>query len=136
MVKLFEFCFIKRYQPLAKIEIKRLIKEIQLLFPEVVPLMAEHENCATSFRMEAFANLTTYAFNNGELEAAAAHLDYINNKLTNASPPLCNFIDAYYVEHLFWRATQRGIDLGWPLLPTNLKQLYLDFHGNIPTLRT
>ncbi|AXR00621.1 hypothetical protein D0N37_21840 [Pseudoalteromonas piscicida] len=98
--------------------------------------MAEHEKWATSFCMEAFANLTTYAFNNGELEVAAAYLDYINNKLTNASPPLRNFIDAYYVEHLFWRATQRGIDLGWPLLPTNLKALYLDFHGNIPTPRT
>ncbi|WP_017217715.1 MULTISPECIES: hypothetical protein [unclassified Pseudoalteromonas] len=49
--------------------------------------MAEHEKYATSFRMEAFANLTIYAFNKGELEAAAAYLDYINNKLTNASPP-------------------------------------------------
>ena len=41
---------------------------------------------------------------------------------------MVEYIDSYYVEHLFWNATPIGIEIGWPLVPDKLKKLYLDFH--------
>ncbi|KJY93542.1 hypothetical protein TW73_19325 [Pseudoalteromonas piscicida] len=118
---------------MAKKEIKGLLDQIRCLFPELGPLMDKHEPWATTYQMEAFADLTTLAFNHKKQECSKAYLGFISNQLVDASPAIREFIDVYYVEHLFWCATQQGIDFGWPLIPTNLKALYLDFHGSEPT---
>lgn len=55
--------------------------------------------------------------------------DYINEKLPNAHPKEFEFIDVYYVEHLFWQASQKTKEMGWPLVPTKLQSLYVAFHG-------
>ena len=120
---------------MAKAEIRRFIKDIQTRFPDTVPLMEKHESWALTFRMEEFANLTTFAFNEHRLSEAEKHLSYMSQKLDSATLAELEYIDTYYVEHLFWKATADGIKSGWPLIPNNLKKLYIDFHGKEPKAR-
>ncbi|KDC54271.1 DUF7674 family protein [Pseudoalteromonas sp. S3431] len=120
---------------MEKQEIIRFIKDIQCKFPDVIPLMDKHESWALTFRMEEFANLTTFAFNENKVTNALKHLSYMSLKLDSASPAELEYIDTYYVEHLFCKATPIGIEIGWPLVPDILKKLYLDFHGQAPKIR-
>ena len=117
---------------MAKSEIRRFLKEIRTKFPDVVPLMEKHESWALTFLMEEFANLTTILLNQGDLEEALEQLQYMSEKLDTATKAEFEYIDVYYTEHLFWKGTKEGIKRGWPLVPDNLKKLYLDFHGKPP----
>lgn len=120
---------------MADQEIRQFIEDIQSKFPGVISLMYKHEECEFAFRMEEFANLTTFAFNENRLAEAEKHLSYMSQKLDSASPEELEYINTYYVEHLFWKATPDGIQFGWPLVPNNLKKLYIDFHGKEPATR-
>ncbi|GAA58300.1 hypothetical protein P20652_0151 [Pseudoalteromonas sp. BSi20652] len=120
---------------MARQEIILFIDEIRSNFPDVIPLMDKHESWELTFRMEEFANLTTFAFNENKVTNAIKHLPYMNLKLDSASPTELKYIDAYYVEQLFWKATHIGIEIGWPLVPDKLKKLYLDFHGRKPKIQ-
>jgi len=117
---------------MAKTEIRRFLNEIRTKFPDVVPLMEKHEKWALAFRMEEFANLTTSLLNQGKTEEALSHLQYMSEKLVGATSAEFEYIDVCYTEHLFWKASKQGIKLGWPLVPSNIKKLYLDFHGKEP----
>ncbi|WP_039987676.1 DUF7674 family protein [Paraglaciecola mesophila] len=117
---------------MAKSEIRRFLKEIRTKFPDVVTLMEKHESWALTFLMEELANLTTILFNQGNLEEALEQLQYMSEKLDTATKAEFEYIDVYYTEHLFWKGTKEGIERGWPLVPDNLKKLYLDFHGKPP----
>ena len=109
--------------------INNFLNEICSLFPEVKPRMDSHDDFMTTSKMEEFANATTQAFSSGNTELAKSYLDYINKKLTNAHPKEFEFIDVYYVENLFWQASQQTKELGWPLVPAKLQSLYVAFHG-------
>ena len=117
---------------MVKSEIRQFLKEISTKFPDVVPLMEKHEKWALTFLMEEFANLTTILFNQGNLEEALEQLQYMSEKLDTATKAEFEYIDVYYAEHLFWKGTKEGIERGWPLVPGNLKKLYLGFHGKAP----
>ena len=117
---------------MAKSEIRRFLKEIRTKFPDVVPLMEKHESWALTFLMEEFANLTTILLNQGDLEEALEHLQYMSEKLDTATKAEFEYIDVHYTEHLFCKGTKEGIERGWPLVPDNLKKLYLDFHDKPP----
>ena len=119
---------------MAKSEIRRFLKEIRTKFPNVVPLMEKHESWALTFLMEEFANLTTILLNQGNFEEALEQLQYMSEKLDTATKAEYEYIDVYYTEHLFWKGTKEGIEHGWPLVPDNLKKLYLGFHGKPPRL--
>ncbi|WP_377110613.1 hypothetical protein [Pseudoalteromonas sp. R86517] len=53
-------------------------------------------------------------------------------KLANAEAKVIEYIDVYYVETLFLGASSHTIAVGWPLVPANLKKLYINFHGKAP----
>ena len=71
---------------MARQEIILFIDEIQSNFPDVIPLMNKHESWELTFRMEEFANLTTFAFNENEVTNALNHFSYMSLKLDSASP--------------------------------------------------
>ena len=117
---------------MSKIEIRRFLKDISKHFPEAVPLLEQHEKWAYTYRFEAFSELTNQAFISGDIDKAISYLNYMSKKFESASNIEAEYIDVYYVEHLFFSCTAEAIDFGWPLVPKNLQQLYINFHGGAP----
>lgn len=109
--------------------IEVFLDEICTLFPEVKVRMNVHQDDMTTFKMEEFANATTLAISSGQIELAKKYMNYMDRKLTFATDKELEFIDVYYVEHLFWNATEVTRKVGWPLVPSRLKDLYVKFHG-------
>ena len=79
---------------------------------------------------------TLAVVNENNLTEAQKHLSFMSEKLDTATPVELEYIDRYYVEHLFWKATPDGIKSGWPLVPSNLKKMYISFHGKEPRTRS
>jgi hypothetical protein len=110
-----------------------LLGDVCTAFPEIRPLMDEHEDFAATDRMEAFAKATTLAFSHvGDPQKAQAYLAFVSARLRTGTAEERKFLDAYYAEVLFWQAGADVIKSGWPLVPQNLKDLYLAFHGKPP----
>ena len=104
----------------------KLLEDICTAFPEIRPLMDKHEDFMTSAKMEAFADATTLAFSrNGDPKKGAAYLNFISQRLKNANPKEFEYIDVCYTEALFHGSTEAAINIGWPLVPQNIKDLYL-----------
>lgn len=110
-------------------EITHFLAEICQMFPELTAKMAVHEDFMTTSKMEVFAQATTNAIAEGQLTTASKYLSFIDTKLNTVSAQAYEYIDVYYVEHLFWRANKATCQHGWPLLSKQLQQLYMDFHG-------
>ncbi len=113
-------------------QINNFLNEICNLFPEITPLMEKHEDFMTTSKMEEFANATTKAFENNEVNKAEKYLSYMSKKAISASRKEFEFIDVYYVENLFWATTKEAKELGWQNTPNNLKELYVAFHHKTP----
>jgi len=109
-----------------------LLNEISVQFPEVKALMSIYDEDETTFKMEAFSKATTHAVTLGNIKQAQRYLNYMAEKLLNADAKVIEYIDVYYVETLFWGASSHTIAVGWPLVPTNLQTLYVNFHGKAP----
>lgn len=109
--------------------VQNLFNEICCTFPEIKPLMDNQDECMTTSKMEAFADATCAAFANGNIELAKKYLSFMDKKLIDSHPKEFEFIDVYYVEHLFLKASKSTKELGWPLVPPKLQELYVKFHG-------
>lgn len=112
--------------------IQRLLDDICRAFPEIRARMARHQDFMTSAKLEEFAQATTEAFAEGELRRGMAYADFVSQRLNPAHLAEYEYLDTYYVEHLFWPEDLAAAHAGWPLLPDNLKALYLGFHGVAP----
>lgn len=112
--------------------IYNLLHEITAQFPEVKALLSIYDKDETTFKMEAFSKATTHAFALGYVEQAQRYLSFMAEKLVNAEAKVIEYIDAYYVETLFWGASSHTIAVGWSLVPANLQKLYINFHGKAP----
>ncbi|MGB2742557.1 MAG: hypothetical protein WBC60_18585 [Cognaticolwellia sp.] len=108
---------------------QHLLDEICTIFPEMIPVMDNHERYMMTSKMEAFADATCKALAQGHIALAEKYLAYIDNKLIDAHSTVFEYIDVYYVEHLFWEATPSTKAIGWPLIPDKLQKLYVNFHG-------
>ena len=86
----------------------------------------------TTSMMEEFANATTEAFERGDPSRGVAYLAFMSSRLDAGNKEEYRFIDVYYVENLFWPRGTEAARIGWPLVPENLKALYLDFHRRPP----
>ena len=83
-------------------------------------------------RMEEFAALTTQELGKDDPSRGVAHLDYMSTKLRTATAKEREYIDTCYVEVLFFQSPDKTITRGWRLVPDNLKQLFVAFHGGPP----
>ena len=43
-------------------------------------------------------------------------------------------IDTNLVENLFWEVPSKRVRNVWPIMPTRLQRLYVDFHGKPPNM--
>jgi hypothetical protein len=113
--------------------VQKFLEDICTAFPEIRPLMDKHDEYMTTSKMEAFGEATTLAFSrNGDPKKGAAYLNFMSKRLNNATPEEAKYIDTYYTEVLFHESSEKAISIGWPLVPQNLKDLYIKFHGYQP----
>jgi hypothetical protein len=112
--------------------IEQFLSDICMAFPEIRSKMEVHENDMTASRMEEFANATTAAFSQGDVARGMSYLSFMSERLSVENLKEYEFIDVCYVENLFWPQHTDAAKIGWPLVPDNLKTLYLRFHGKSP----
>jgi hypothetical protein len=112
--------------------IDKFLSDICTAFPEIRSKMEAHEDFMTASRMEEFANATTDAFSQADVARGMSYLSFMSERLNVANSKEYEAVDVYYVENLFWPPHSDAAKLGWPLVPDNLKALYLRFHGKSP----
>ncbi len=57
---------------------------------------------------------------------------HISSAYGNGDSEVQNCIDVAFTENLFWQVKGEKAGPYWELLPSNLKELYVGFHGKIP----
>jgi hypothetical protein len=116
---------------------KRLLSDIRTRFPECGPIFDAIPQELDCDRIEAVAALTTRCLGerHRDTDKARAYLDYMSEKFRASDAETGKLIDTYFVECLFYHAPDSTIKLGWPLVPENLKRLYITFHGHAPKIR-
>ncbi len=57
---------------------------------------------------------------------------HLSSAYTNGDFEVRNCIDVSFTENLFWQIEEEKAELYWSLLPSNLKELYVAFHGKVP----
>ena len=111
-----------------------LLEAICLAFPEVRSAMdARWEAYMHSNRLEVFADLTTRELGKSDPSRGIAYLKFMSSKLRTAASTQRKFIDVSFAEVLFYNAPRKSVQQGWPLVPANLKQLYIAMWGKSPT---
>ena len=112
--------------------VQNFLNDICASFPEMRPRMDIHEDFMTTSRMQEFAEATTEAFEVGDTARAQAYLSFMSARLNTENAKEFEYIDVSYVENLFWPRETEAARVGWPLVPENLKALYLGFHPRPP----
>ncbi len=62
----------------------------------------------------------------------AAILAFFDMSFRNGSKEVKTCIDTSFVENLFWQVIPKTAAPVWAILPKNLQQLYIGFHGRSP----
>ncbi|WP_350595102.1 MULTISPECIES: hypothetical protein [unclassified Pseudoalteromonas] len=121
------------------VEVETFLGEIKQRFPEVANRIElnnnrmgyEPDDKMYTAEMETFSQTTTDAIKAGDHDRALNYLKYMSEKLLVASVIEREYIDVYYVESLLWDIKDKKIkQAGWLLIPSNLKQLYIEMWGN------
>ncbi len=75
---------------------------------------------------------------NGEMKKKTPISNYvsifkaISSEYENGQYETKNAIDVAFVENLFWRVKGNEASPYWKIMPKNLKDLYVGFHGRTP----
>lgn len=92
-----------------------------------------HESVYSWF--ESLANTLNAQMGNAEQRTDFTSIfEYFDMKLRTGSKEVKHCIDVSFVENLFWQVSSQNAAPIWAILPTNLQQLYIDFHGRSPKL--
>ncbi len=57
---------------------------------------------------------------------------HMSASFNNGDEEVRNCIDVAFTENLFWQVTSERAESYWELLPSNLKELYVNFHHQNP----
>ena len=113
---------------------ENMMEAIRLTFPEVRSTMdARWDAFMHSHRLEDFAALTTRELGKPDPSRGVAYLKFMSSKLRTATVAQRKLIDVSFAEVLFFEAPRKTIVQGWPLVPENIKQLYLAMWGKPPS---
>jgi hypothetical protein len=98
---------------------------------QIEALELEPEDKMYTQMFECFSQATTDAIKEKNSETASKHLNYMSNKLKNASEVEREYIDVYYTEPLMWDIKDRKLkSWGLKLFPANIKKLYEGMWGD------
>lgn len=89
---------------------------------EAAPVLFESLASVINARMGALENRTEMA----------AIFRFFDLKFRTGSKEVKNCIDTCFVENLFWQVPPKKAAPVWAVLPQNLQQLYIAFHGGAP----
>ena len=78
-----------------------------------------------------FAESTASAMRKRAELIVTGHLSLIATTLERCGPYLRDLIDVNYMEDLFYKVDVRSSRWGWRRVPPNLRQLYIDYWGQI-----
>jgi len=79
--------------------------------------------------LEEFCRCTTNAIAAGEEEIVRAHLAFMSSQLSRGDEATRSAIGVAYVEPLLHELKSERKRWAWPLMPTNVKRLYVDMWG-------
>lgn len=88
-----------------------------------------YEAGACTAWFEQFSQRTTDAMRARDEPAVRAHLSFMSRRLATADAAVREYIDVYYVEPLMWNLDSKSKKWAWPLIPGNLKGLYVALWG-------
>ena len=117
----------------SKSDLDSFINEIKATFPEVAKIidkrMADLGEDAETYMhadmVECFSDATTKAIRQKDSETASRYLNYISQKMQNATELEKEYIEVYYTEPLMWGIKERKLkSWGWKLIPKNIKSQY------------
>lgn len=112
--------------------INRLLDDVAREFPDVSNSLNCIADVCLDQKLEALADTTTAAFDKGNIKKAKAQLNFVLSKMEQSTVSEQEFIAEHYIKHLFWQASERAIEDGWPKLPARIKNKYLELHGAPP----
>ena len=58
--------------------------------------------------------------------------NYISSSFNAGDKEVKNCIDVSFTENLFWKVPSLKAKPYWEIFPINLRELYVNFHGNEP----
>jgi hypothetical protein len=58
---------------------------------------------------------------------------YFDERLRRSDKKVKNCIDVSFIENLFWEVQPSSAKNAWDAMPDSMKQLYVQFHGRLPT---
>ena len=61
-----------------------------------------------------------------------AFFSFVRQAFQCGNPEVKKCIDVSFVENLFWQVSPQRAKPYWQVLPAELQQLYIGFHGNSP----
>ena len=93
----------------------------------------DKEDKAYYIWFECFAEVTNMLMKENDKDNVLKHFSFFTSYLNNGTDVIKNCIDVSYIENLFWKVDKETSELFWPLLPKQMQELYIDFHGLKPT---
>ena len=79
--------------------------------------------------VEAFADVTNMCIRRRDQDEVRKQLDFFSKQLDQGTDTVKNYIDVSYVENLMWDLAPKDKKWVWPLIPENLKKLYVTMWG-------
>lgn len=89
----------------------------------------DHDVDAHHVWLERFSDLTTQAMAARDEPLVRAHLAFMSQQLRSADSDVRKIIDVAYVENLMSGLKADARRWAWPMIPPNLKKLFIDFWG-------
>jgi hypothetical protein len=113
--------------------VARMKAAVAARFPEdaevVDAQMLDFDDDAYEVWLENFCELTNAAMARRDEATVRAHLSYISQQLNEGDEEVTRAVDVAYAENLMWSLNGEGKRWAWPLVPSNLRQLYLNMWG-------
>lgn len=97
--------------------------------------MLDYPKDAHTGWLERFCDTTNQAMVLRDEDRVQAHLAFIAQQLTEGDDEVRRVIDVGYAENMMSLLDAETKRWAWPLVPQNLKQLYLDLWGEPKELR-